>query len=415
MSREKRVVFACTRCRGRYEKRHIGKCEHCGSAVDPVYDLSRAQINADAGSYLERYFDLLPLEHMEQASGGREPTPVVKARTLGRRYKLKELWLKDETVNPTRTTKDRMAACSLSRFRELEIKAFVASSTGNSSTSFGRWIEQHGKGKMHAHLFCGSTWFGRHQHCAHDDVTLTAVDGTFVEASAAAQQYAAIEGLVWEGGFFNPCRREGLKTAYLEAFDQMPRQPSVVVQAVSSGMGIYGAWRGAKEYHQLGRLRWLPRLVCIQQSSCAPMVHSFERGASEMCPEFVLGEPEGIAEAILRGDPSGSYPYICKIVKESRGTFRDVSREEIEETQQLLFEDEGLRACPASAAAVAGVTRLRSESALSDDDVILVNLAGGIRSADDEAPTGHSRVEGRRNGSRVTVRGGQREVARHEG
>ena len=415
MSREKAVVYACTRCPARYEKRHIGKCDRCGSVVDPIYDLSRAQVNTDAGSYIERYFDLLPLEHLEHASGGHEPTPVVRATTLAHRYKLKDLWLKNETVNPTRTTKDRMAACSLSRFRELGIKAFVASSTGNSSTSFGRWIAQHGEGGLHAHLFCGSAWFGRHQHCAHDDVTLTAVDGTFVEASAVARQYATTEGLVWEGGFFNPCRREGLKTAYLEAFDQMPRQPSVVVQAVSSGMGMYGAWRGAKEYYRLGRLRRLPRLVCVQQSSCAPMVRSFERGASEICPEFVLADPQGIAEAILRGDPSGSYPYVCKIVKESRGTFRDVTREEIEETQQLLFEDEGLRACPASAAAVAGVTRLRSESALSEDDVILVNLAGGIRSPDDDDATGRSLVKESPNGSRAAVSDRRREVARHEG
>jgi threonine synthase len=391
MPREKQVIFACTRCDERYEKQHIGKCERCGSVVDPIYDVANAQINTDAASYIERYFDLLPLEHLEQARGGGEPTPIVRAKTLEKRYGLKDLWLKDETVNPTRTTKDRMAACSLSRFSELGVEAFVASSTGNSSTSFGHWIERHGEGRMHAHLFCGSAWFSRHQHCAHAGVTLTAVDGTFVEASAAAQGFAAAEGLVWEGGFFNPCRREGLKTAYLEAFDELPREPTVVVQAISSGMGMYGAWRGAKEYHQLGKLTRLPRLICIQQSSCAPMVRSFEAGAYEMCPEFVLADPSGIAEAILRGDPSGSYPYICKIVKESHGTFLDVSQTEIETAQRLLWEDEGLRACPASAAAVAGVNKLRGESSLQSDDVVLVNLAGGIRSLDDANSTVNSR------------------------
>ena len=84
-----------------------------------MYDYARARITDD-GDSLERYFDILPLESTEHMRGGVEPTPLVHARNLGRRYGLEQLWLKDETGHPTRTTKDRMAACTLSRFRSSE-------------------------------------------------------------------------------------------------------------------------------------------------------------------------------------------------------------------------------------------------------------------------------------------------------
>jgi threonine synthase len=346
--------------------------------VDPVYDYARARLTND-GDSLERYFDILPLESTEYMHGGVEPTPLVHAKDLGRRYGLEQLWLKDETGNPTRTTKDRMAACTLSRFRELGVDVFVASSTGNSSTSFAHWIERYGAGSLHAHLFCGANWVARHQYCDHDGVSLHVIDGTFVQTGAAAQAYAAENHLVWEGGFFNPSRREGLKLAYLEALDALPREPTVVVQAISSGMGLYGGWRGVRDYQALGLLHSTPRFICVQQRSCAPMVRSFESGSRVVLPEFVVENPSGIAEAILRGDPTASYPYMHRIVTESKGTFVDVTQQEIEVAQRTLKHDEGLRACPASAAAVSAVFKLRRRGFLAADDVVLVNVAGGMR------------------------------------
>ncbi len=378
MSRHKRVRMRCSRCSEEYEHKHVIRCERCGSTVDPVYDLTRVRIGED-GDSLSRYFAILPLGSKDDARGGCEPTPLVHAREAGRRYGLNQLFLKDETGHPTRTTKDRMAAVALSRLRELGVDDFVASSTGNSSTAFAYWIENFGADSLHAHLFCGAGWVSRHQHCDHDGASLHVIDGTFVKAGAAAKKFAADTGLVWEGGFFNPCRREGLKIAYLEAFDQLPREPSVVIQAVSSGMGLYGCWRGVCEYRALDRLTAAPRFVCVQQESCRPMVRSFERGSSEMLPEFIVSNPTGIAEAILRGDPTGSYPYMHRIVTETQGTFLAISQIDIEAAQANLAEDEGIRACPASAAAIAGARELKRSGWIGPDEVVLVNIAGGTR------------------------------------
>jgi threonine synthase len=381
MGKEKRVLLSCSRCGKDYEREHVTKCARCGGIVNPVYDLASARIGDadDAHGALGRYFDILPLECVASAHGGDAPTPLVHARVLGHRYDLDQLWLKDETRHPTRSTKDRMAACTLSRLCELGIERFVASSTGNSSTSFAWWISEHAEGKLHADLFCGADWVMRHQHCDQDAVSLHVIDGTFVETGAAAKRYAAEHGIVWEGGFFNPVRREGLKLAYLEALDEMPREPTTIVQAVSSGMGLYGGWRGIREYQKLGRLRYTPRFVCVQQSSCAPMVRCYESGSHAMRSEYVVERPSGIAEAILRGDPTASYPYMYWVVTESHGTFIDVTRHEIEIAQRVLVEDEGLRVCPASAAAVAAVRRLRNFGFLGSEDVVLVNLGGGMR------------------------------------
>jgi threonine synthase len=378
LERQKLVVLRCDNCGWRYQRQHVTKCRKCKGVVNPEYDLAKAQI-VDSDDSLERYFDLLPLECEIAARGGAAATPLLHARALGARYDLEHLWLKDETRNPTRTTKDRMAAVTLSRFREIGVSEFVASSTGNSSTSFGRWLFDFGERQLHAHLFCGKAWVRRHQHCDHDAVTFHVVEGNFVETGAAAQAFAEDKGLIWEGGFFNPSRREGLKLAYLEALDALPREPTVIVQAISSGMGLYGGWRGVNEYLALGRLRSLPRFVCVQQRSCAPMVRCYESRVPEMRPECIVKEPVGIAEAILRGDPSGSYPHMYRIVKRSGGTFSDVTQHEIEEAHAALMLDEGLRACPASAAAVAAVRKLRRRNFIAADDVVLVNVAGGMR------------------------------------
>jgi threonine synthase len=375
---EKRVIMRCVRCGHDVEHEHVTACHRCGGTVDPVYDLRTARIGDEEDSLL-RYFDILPLESRDAARGGFAPTPLLHARDLGHRYGLEQLFLKDETGHPTCTTKDRMAACTLSRFSELGINEFVASSTGNSSTSFAYWVSQYGGGSMRAHLFSGADWARRHQHCDHDGVSLHVIDGTFVGAGAAAKQFAFDHAITWEGGFFNPARREGLKLAYLEAFDQLPREPSVVIQAISSGMGLYGCWRGINEYQQLGRLAATPRLVCVQQESCAPMVRCFEHGSREMLPRFIVPNPSGIAEAILRGDPSGSYPYMYSIVTESGGAFVSVSSDEIEVAQLAMEEDEGVRACPASSAAVAAAQKLRHRGWIDPDDVVVVNVAGGIR------------------------------------
>ncbi len=212
---------------------------------------------------------------------------------------------------------------------------------------------------------------------------------TFVEAFDAARAYAARHGLVAERGFFNPGRREGLKMAWLEAADQVPGPIDWYVQAVSSAMGVYGTFQAARQLRALGRTDRLPRLLCVQQDTCAPMVAAWRDRADRIRPEHLVHRPAGIARAVLRGDPSPTYPYVRRIVLASGGTFVDVSETEIRSAHDRLGELEGIEACFAASAALAGVMKAVAQGSVPRSDTVLVNLTGRERQWPDSPVAAH--------------------------
>lgn len=376
---QSRFVPVCQSCRREFGYEKYTPVCFCGGMVDIRYDLSRIKLR-DSANPLLRFFDLLPLR--DEASVcwlGEGNTPTLHARELGAFLGLNRLYLKDETRNPTRSTKDRMASVALSYFRDLGVREFACSSTGNSSTSFAEGVSRFEGFKLH--VFVGRDFLHRMNFDSSDRVKVYWVqDATFAEAHECAKAFAAMTpSVTGERGFFNPGRREGLKLAFLEGVLDMPEAPAWYLQAASSGMGVYGVWRGAQQLFRMGRLARLPRLVCVQQESCAPMVHSFRAGSAVTRPEDVVHEPVGIAEAILRGNPSATYPHLQRVVKESDGLFESVSEVEIRDAQRMLFEFEGIAACPSAATTIAVARKLRAQGVIDDDEVIFANITGGLR------------------------------------
>ncbi len=366
----------------------------CGGMVDVQYDLVRVELEDSTNPYL-RFADLLPVRAPRDLLP-RDAcyTPILHATRLGRSLGMPALYLKDETVLPTRTTKDRMAAVSLAYLAECGVREFCASSTGNSSTAYALAIRAHPG--LHAILFTAEDFADRVQHADHDQVTHYVLRGaTFVEAFQAAVAHAARHGLVSERGFFNPGRREGLKLAFLEAAEQIGAPIDWYVQAVSSAMGVWGCYKGAKELRGLDRIERLPKLLCVQQQSCSPMATAFEEGSPSILPRHVVEHPHGIAEAILRGDPTRVYPYVRAMVLESRGGFAAVSEMEIREARKLVEDCEGVSPCFSAAAALAGLVKLVRSGNFPSKETVLVNLTGGDR---DPSPPGGKPIWLRREG-----------------
>jgi threonine synthase len=345
--------------------------------IDSDYPLEEAILPASRNPY-ERFAPLLPVADAARHLPNSSYTALVLAERLGRALGMDRLYLKDETSLPTGTTKDRMAAVALAYLYEHGVRSFCASSTGNSSTALGRAIRAFPD--MRLFLFTAEQFVPRVQESDHPQVTHFGLRGaSFVEAAEAAAAYAKRHGLVSESGFFNPGRREGLKLALLEASEQAPSAIDWYVQAVSSAMGVYGAFKGAKEMLALGLIDKLPRLLCVQQASCAPMVRAWDEGSEVIRPEHRVAMPHGIAEAILRGDPTRAYPYIREIVLESGGTFVAVDEAAIREARTLVEDLEGLTPCFSAAAAVAGVRQLALRDASVSRMLVVVNLTGSDR------------------------------------
>jgi threonine synthase len=381
------VQHRCLRCGKEFAHSFVPLCE-CGGMVEVFYDLKGARLYDSASPYV-RYFDLLPLEDPASVvTAQHRATPTVHAAALGRELGLSHLYLKDETGLPTRTTKDRMAVVALSLFRELGVREFATSSTGNSSTAFAHYIGLYPGCRMY--IFMGEDFMDRLNAAPSEQVVVFGLrGGTFVEAFAEAVAFAERRGIVSERGFFNPGRRAGLKTAYLEAAEALGRPIDWYVQAVSSAMGVYGAYQGAKELLAMGRTSSLPRLLCVQQETCCPMVRAFEAGSPVIRERDVVREPRGIASAILRGDPRRVYPYVRGIVLESGGTFVAVSEQEIRQARRMVEELEGISPCFNASTAVAGLARLARNGRIAAESTVVVNLTGADRPPGPDQPHVH--------------------------
>src|SRR5215469_5111252 len=272
----------CVTCGKQFSTGFHPFCDACGGMVEVEYALDGVKL-ADSSNPYVRFAGLLPLTRPLDHLPGTTYTPMIHAKRLGRELGMDSLYLKNETALPTKTTKDRMAAVSLAYLRERGVRSFCASSTGNSGTAFAYAIRAYPD--MHLYLFTAEPFVPRVKHADHSQVTHFGMkDASFVDAAVYAGRYAEKYGLVSESGFFNPARREGLKLAFLEASEQVPQPIDWYVQAVSSAMGVWGAFKGAKELLQLKRLRGLPRLLCVQQETCAPMVRAFADGSETIRP-----------------------------------------------------------------------------------------------------------------------------------
>jgi threonine synthase len=374
ISMRRSLVQQCDRCGRRFEHGYTPRCATCTGPVEILYDLDTVKLR-DSIRTSERFADLLPLQDPRSLLFlGEGNTPCVRAGNLGESLGLERLYVKQEAKNPTGTTKDRMAAIVLSMFKELGITEFYTSSTGNSSTALARGIALYPYFKMH--LFIGGAFHDRVRFADNNPgVVMHVMEGlSFSDSFTHARDEAKRVGLPFEGGFFNPARREGLKLAYFEAVEQVPTPIRWYFQAASSAMGVYGTWKGARELRALHLTDTLPRLVCVQQETCCPMVKAFEEGSPEIKEHHVFHNPTGIAKAILRGDPRGCYPYVYSAVRDSEGTFVSVSESEILEAQVRLREMENLECGPCGGTTIAAVTKLSRKGLIPQGDTVLLNL-----------------------------------------
>ncbi|MDM4018194.1 threonine synthase [Roseiconus lacunae] len=349
-------------------------CQHDDSplvAVPSSFDTERKKHT----NFSRRFADVLPLSRV--ASCRESESLNAECRELSsvaKRYGIGRLFVQNECGLPTGTTKARMAAGTLAHLYETGVRDFVVVSTGNSTSAMTRLLKSYPE--MHMHAFCGIDFVQRHRLRDTKNIRFHAVTGDFVEAGRQAKEFARKKRLVWEGGFFNPVRRISLATAYLEACDEIGDSPHWYIQAVSSAMGLVGVGEMADAQRAAGVISRFPRLVGVQQETCAPMVRAFDEGCLQIEPRHVVKNPSGIATAILRGDPTSSYPMVRQHVLNSKGTLESVSQADILNAQRYLRRKRGIPVGGAAAAAFAAVIKMGKAKKFRRDEVVLVNLTG---------------------------------------
>lgn len=378
----KSIVLFCSACGKEYAYLSM-TCSLCGGMIETRYEQTHVsnKMSNDALPMLQRFWSVLPIiDPTYVLVDIRSRAQIIRATRLQKHIGGPEIWLQNETTLPTGTTKDRAAALVFPFFRQFGVREFVLSSTGNTSSSFAYIARYYPD--MCIHIFVGKDFAYRLRYLSSPEVITSGnvithiVDGNFVQAGAKAKDFASEYNLQWEGGFFNPGRRDGLKTAFLEAALRIGHIPAYYIQAVSSAMGVVGAAKAARELAMLDFPGQQPHLICVQQESCAPMVQAWNEESPTIQAHHKIMQPVGIAKAILRGDPSATYPIIYKLVRASEGAFLAASVSEIKHAQKLLYELENLWVCEAAACAVAGYLKLIKEQGISKDGPVLINLTG---------------------------------------
>jgi threonine synthase len=343
------LPVGCAWCR-RAARSLTGRCV-CGGHLETGMPPAEPSGRAD---FFGRWRHLLPVSTANHPRLALE-SPLVRVDPLRRSRTDPAVYLKLDCLLPTGSTKDRAAAGALAYLHDNGVRALAMSSTGNTSTAFAHYARYYPS--LDVHIFTGRDFMFRVRELGAKNVTVHVVDGSFVQAGAEAKAFAEAEGMCWEGGFYNPGRRDGLKTAYLEAVDQLGVRPSMYVQAVSSAMGpvaVEQASRQSAPYRGLYGSAPDVSLLCVQQRSCAPMARTWFEGLATVPPRNLVANPRGIAKAILRGDPTAVYPSVRRAVLACDGDFAVVGDAEIRAAQQLVWDAVGLSVCEASAAAVAG-------------------------------------------------------------
>jgi threonine synthase len=348
-------------------------CPECGGLLDTHYDLSRANgllERAAIGRGMWRWGALLPGNG--SISLGEGDTPLLAAHRLGARLGIPGLLVKNDTLMPTGSFKDRGFSVAVSVAHELGVRRAFTYSSGNAGASFAAYAARAG---IDATILV--------EESANDTkvaaISLSGARVLRLRYQSSVDIFDSVTALAQAGrysfvNFINPVRHEGMKTyAYeiCEALDWNP--PAVMVHPVGTGGGLVGAWKGFRELYELGLIDRLPRMVGVQPEASAPLVQAFHAGATSAGRHGDASRT--VAQSIAGDAPIGGGTRVLQAIYDSGGRAVAVSDAELFEAMRRLGA-EGVAAEPSAATPVAALSRARAEGWVDESDVVVAVVTG---------------------------------------
>jgi threonine synthase len=358
-------------------------CPDCGRPIVARYDLERVrrEIARDElsrfGTDLWRYRAVLPFAaEFPVVRLGEGGTPLLPLARLGAELGVAELWMKEESGNPTQSFKARGLAMAVSGARAFGKSAIALPSAGNAGSAAAAYAAA-------AAMRCRITVpddtpeaFLIEQRALGAEVKL--VPGTIAEAGRALAAWAPAPEWWNVATFKEPLRLEGKKTLGYELAEQSGwKLPDVILYPAGGGTGLVGMARAFAEMLELGWIsRPLPRLIAVQAIGCAPLVRAFERGASRAEPwENAVTVASG-----LRVPSPFADSLILAALRESGGTAVAVSEDELLDGMNALAEAEGCFVCPEGGATLAALRQLRASGEIAAAErVVIYNTGSGLK------------------------------------
>ncbi|MHB8512904.1 MAG: threonine synthase [Actinomycetota bacterium] len=374
----------CRECAREYPAQALHVCEFCFAPLEVVYDyeaiakrVTRASIEAGPRS-MWRYDDLLPGTLASRVDLGAGLTPLRKAPRLAAELGIKELWIKNDTANPTHSFKDRVVSVALTVARELGYTTVACASTGNLANAVAAHAAHAG---LDAYIFIpydleapkiiGTAVYGPH---------LVAVKGTYDDVNRLCSEIAGEYPWAFVNVNIRPYYAEGSKSIAFEIAEQLGWEaPDHVVAPMASGSLLTKIQRGLGELVKVGLLDGhATRISGAQATGCSPITTAFKAGTDAIRPV----RPDTIAKSLAIGNPADGY-YAIKAVRSSGGGMEDVSDQQIVEGISLLARTEGIWAETAGGVVIATLRKLVSSGVVRSDERVVALITGdGLKTAE---------------------------------
>lgn len=375
----------CSRCRATLPADRLQNLCSCGGPLLARYDLVRAGRTLTRESLagrrrdLWRYEEVLPGKASEAVALGEGGTPLLLLPRLGAECSLAQLYLKDESSNPTGTFKARGLATGVSQARALGARKLALPTAGNAGGALAAYAARAG---LEAYVVMPKDAPRANRlECQAHGARLILVDGLISDCARLLAECKQREGWFDMSTLQEPYRVEGKKTLGYELYEQLGgRLPDAILSPTGGGVGLIGMWKAFEEMEALG---WIgparPKMIAVQASGCAPVVRAFEQGKSQSQP---WKRARTLAAGLRVPKPLGDF-LILDAVRRSHGAAIAVSDKDILAAVRAWARQEGIFACPEGAATLAALPRLIESRVIGRDDVVvLFNTGSGMKYLD---------------------------------
>jgi threonine synthase len=375
----------CRECGREYEVAPIFTCEWCFGPLEVNYDydaigsaISREKIAAGPAS-IWRYADLLPVDRGHAVDLGAGFTPLVRADRLAAALGLGEVWVKNDTLNPTNSFKDRVASVALSKALEFGFKTAACASTGNLANSVAAHAARAG---LRSFVFIPSNLErAKVVTTAVYGGNVIAIEGNYDDVNRLCAELAGTYHWAFVNVNVRPFYAEGSKTLAYETAEQLGWEtPDHVVVPVASGSLLTKIRKGFDELHTVGLVEQPPkvRVSGAQALGCSPVATAWSEGSDTIRPV----KPDTIAKSLAIGNPADGY-FALDAVRQTEGGLAAVSDGEVVEGIRLLARTEGIFAETAGGVTVASLKRLADEGVVSADERVVIYITGlGLKTLD---------------------------------
>ncbi len=373
----------CPKCGVSYPKGRVHTLCRCGSPLLVEYDLRAArngltrEMLSGRPSSMWRYSEMLPVsDHTSIITLGEGFTPLIQVPRLGTDLGLDNLYIKDESNNPTGSFKARGLCAAVSMAKELGIHKLAIPSAGNAAGAMAAYGAHAG---MESHIYMPEdTPTANIREAEVFGAQVTLVRGLITDCGRMVAERREKEGWFDVSTLKEPYRIEGKKTMGYELAEQFGWElPDVVLYPTGGGTGMIGMWKAFREMEALG---WIgakrPRMVTVQSAGCAPIVRAFHSKAA-----FAESwhDASTIASGLRVPRAIGDF-LILQALRESDGNAVAVEDSDIVEAIRLCGRLEGMFLCPEGAACIPALKALVKQNWVrSEDRVVIFNTGTGLK------------------------------------